>query len=99
VGAFIDTFTRVARYWTIEEFNVTDLFGAGEDVAVFGWFRYRSVSLGKSFRSPFSIHAKVRDGKIIYFQFMEDTFESARSFSTDGTWTVKTDPNGPEFEV
>ena len=66
---------------------------------MFGSFRYRSVSLGKVFTSPFSIHAKVRDGKIVYFQFMEDIFESARSFSTRGMWTIKTDPNGPEYEV
>jgi hypothetical protein len=30
---------------------------------------------------------------------MEDTFASARSFSKKGTWTIKTDPSGPEFEV
>ena len=96
---FIDTATRVAGYWTIEEFNVTELFGAGENVAVFGSFRYRSVSLGKVVTSPFSIHATVRDAKIVYFQFMEDTFASARSFSKKGKWTIKTDPNGPEFEV
>ena len=97
--AFIDTFKRVAKYWTIEDFAVTDLFGAGEDVAVFGSFTYRSNSRGKSFRSPFSVHAKVRDEKIVYFQFMEDTFASARSFSSGGTWTIKTDPNGPEYQV
>jgi hypothetical protein len=45
--AFIDTFSRVADYWTIEEFSVTDLFGVGENVAVFGAFTYRSVSVGK----------------------------------------------------
>jgi ketosteroid isomerase-like protein len=97
--AFIDTFSRVAGYWTIEEFSVTDLFGAGENVAVFGAFTYRSVSVGKSFRSPFSIHAKVKNGKIVYFQFMEDTFLSARSFSTGGKWTIKIDPKGATFEV
>jgi len=81
--AFIDTFSRVAKWWTIEDF------------AVFGRFTYRSVSLGKAVTSPFSIHAKVRDGKIVYFQFMEDTFATARTFSQKGIWTVKTDPNGP----
>src|SRR5437899_683745 len=81
---FIDTFTRVAGYWTIEGFSVTALFGAGENVAVFGSFTYRSVSLGKVFTSPFSIHAKVRDGKIVYFQFQEDTFASDRSFRAAG---------------
>ena len=97
--AFIDTFTRVANFWKIEEFAVTDIFGASEDVAVFGSMTYRSISLGKSFRSPFAIHAKVRNGKIAFFQFMEDTFASARSFSTGGKWTIKTDPHGASYEV
>jgi len=66
---------------------------------VFGAFNYRSIALGKSFRSPFSVHAKVKDGKIVYFQFMEDTFASARSHSSAGTWTIKTDPDGVEFQV
>jgi hypothetical protein len=68
-------------------------------VAVFGSFTYRSVSLGKVFTSPFSIHATVCDGKIVYFQFMEATFASARSFSAKGKWTVKTDPKGAEYKV
>jgi uncharacterized protein len=55
--AFISTFTRVATYWTIEAFEISDLFGSAEDVAVFGSFTYRSVSLGQAVRSPFSIHA------------------------------------------
>ena len=93
------TFIRIARYWTIEEFRIDALFGAAEDVAVFGAFTYRSNTVGKSFRSPFSIHAKVRNEKIVYFQFMEDTFASGRSFSSGGSWTIKTDPNGPEYQV
>lgn len=97
--AFIDTFSRVAKFWTIEDFKVASLFGSGEEVAVFGEFTYRSNSLGKSFRSPFSIHAKVRDGKIVYLQFMEDTFLSARSFSPSGTWKIQTEKNGPTIEV
>lgn len=97
--AYTSTFIRVARYWTIEDFAVTAIFGEGEDVAVFGSFTYRSNTLGKSFRSPFAIHAKVRAGKIVYLLFMEDTFASSRSFSSGGTWTIKTDPHRPEFEV
>jgi ketosteroid isomerase-like protein len=97
--AFISTFTGVAKYWTIEDFQIFDIFGAGENVAVFGSFTYRSITRGKSFRSPFSIHAKVKNGLIAYFQFMEDTFASSRSFSSGGTWTIKTDPKGPEYQV
>src|SRR5262245_47258599 len=97
--AFIFTFSQVLKLWTIEEFTITDIFSAGEDVAVFGSFTLRSVSIGKKVRSPFAIHAKVRDGKIVFWQFMEDTFATARSFSRKGTWTIKTDPNGSEYEV
>jgi ketosteroid isomerase-like protein len=97
--AYTSTFIRVAKWWKIEDFKISDLFGAGESVAVFGSFTYRSVTRGKAFTSPFAIHAKVRDGKIVHFMFMEDTFASARSFSAGGTWRIKTDPKGPEFQV
>lgn len=97
--AFSNTFSRVAKYWKIEDFQVTDIFGTGDNVAVFGNFTYRSVAVGTSFRSPFSIHAKVNNGKIVYFQFMEDTYASAASFRQSGSWTVKTDPSAPAFEV
>lgn len=96
---FSSTFSRVARYWKIEDFKVTDMFGSGESVAVFGTFTYRSVAVGTSFRSPFSVLAKVKDGKIHYFQFMEDTYASAASFRQSGSWMVKTDPDAPAFEV
>lgn len=94
-----DVFKRVARFWTIEDFSVASLFGSGEDVGVFGKFTYRSKTTDKSFRSPFAIHAKVRDGKVVYFLFMEDTFASARSFSTGGTWTIRTELQANPYEV
>jgi uncharacterized protein len=97
--AFSNTFTRVAKYWKIEDFKVQDMFGSGEDVAVFGAFTYRSVALGNRFHSPFSIHAKVKDGKITYLQFMEDTYASASSFRQSGNWVVKTDPAAPAYTV
>jgi hypothetical protein len=68
-------------------------------VAVFASFTYRSVSLGQAVRSPFSIHAKVKDGKIAFFQFMEDTFATARSFRSNGALAIQTQTNGPTFEV
>jgi DNA-binding NtrC family response regulator len=59
---------------------------------VFGEFTYRSNTRQKSFRSLLAIHARVRDGKIVHFMFMEDTFLSSRSFSSGGTWTIQTEP-------
>src|ERR1700726_2282040 len=82
--AFIDTFTRVSQFWQILAFSPEELFGTGENVAVFVRFTYRSTTLGKTVESPFSILARVREGKIAYFQFMEDTFATAASFKSGG---------------
>ena len=97
--AYSGAFLRVANYWTIEDFTVTDKFASGEDVAVFGRFTYRSVATGHAITSPFSIHAKVRDDKIVYFQFMEDTYATASSFRQTGSWVVKTTIAAKPVEV
>ncbi|WP_220131470.1 nuclear transport factor 2 family protein [Enterobacter sp. RHBSTW-00994] len=97
--AFVSTFSRVAKYWKIVDFTVEDIFASGDNVAVFGNFTYRSTGIGKQFNSPFSIHAKVKAGKITYFQFMEDTYASASSFRVSGDWEVKTDPDGASYRV
>jgi len=88
--AFSSLFMQVSDYWKIEDFTISTKIASGEDVAIFGQFTYRSVAVGKVFTSPFSVHAKVRNGKMTYFQFMEDTYASASSFRQSGSWTVKT---------
>ena len=98
-SAYSSTFLQVAAYWEIEDFTITSKLASSEDVAIFGKFTYRSVEVGHVFTSPFSIHAKVRDGKMVYFQFLEDTYASASSFRQSGSWTVKTTKATPAFEV
>ncbi len=97
--AIVSTYARVGRYWKNEGFEIEDIFGAGESVAVFGRFTYRSTTLGKAITSPFAILAKVRDGKVIYMQFMEDTFGTAATFHTGGTARYHSDPEGGEVEI
>ena len=97
--AYSYTFLRVANYWNIEDFTVTDTIASGEDVAIFGKFTYRSVTVGHVFTSPFSILAKVRDGKMTYFQFLEDTYASSKSFRQSGSWIVKTTEDTAPFTV
>ena len=97
--AVLDTYTRVNRFWRNEAFTVDELFGEGDSVAVFGRFTYRSVTLGKAVTSPFGILAKVRDGRVTFMQFMEDTFATASTFRTGGTATYRSDPDGGEVAL
>lgn len=97
--AIVKTFVYVGRYWTIDAFKVEALFGCGENVAVFGRFTYTSTVLSKTVTSPFACFAKVKDGLCTYLQFMEDTFATARSFRSRGSWTISSNPNGEQILV
>lgn len=94
---YIETFANVGTYWNINDFQITNLIAEDESVAVFGSFTYTSVELGHQFTSPFSILAKVENGLITFFQFMEDTYASAKSFRKSGSWEIQN--NGRIFRV
>jgi uncharacterized protein len=97
--AFLDNLGTMFTRWDNQEFNVTTMFGSDENVAVFGDFRYKSNSLGKVVSSPFSILVKVVDGKVTYLQFLEDSYATAASFRSGGTWTVQTEVGAEPFRV
>lgn len=97
--ALLKTFTDVARYWQVEKLHLGDVFGEGERVAVFGFDDLPVHGLGTTVRSLFAVFARVRDGQIAYTQFMGDTFVTARSFRSGGTWTISSDPGGGAVEV
>ena len=83
----------------MDEFDLGDVFGSGENVAVFGSFTYTSTVLGKQVHTPMAIFCKVTDGLITYMQFMEDTFATSASFRSAGSWTFHSDPHGAEVSV
>jgi ketosteroid isomerase-like protein len=96
---FIFTFAGVNEFWTIQNFEVQDIFNAEENVAVFGTFTYTSKTLNKSVTSPFSILAKVKDGKIYHFMFMEDTFATANTFRIGTIGKFHSSPTGEAFDI
>jgi len=97
--AISKTFEDVGRYWNIDSFTPEAIFGEGENVAVFGRFTYTSTKLHKTVTSPLGIYCKVQSEKVVYMQFMEDTFCTASSFRSGGTWKFESDPNGREVEI
>lgn len=97
--AISKTFHDVSQYWNIDSFTPEAIFGEGENVAVFGRFTYTSTKLRKAVTSPLAIFCRVRDGKVTYMQFMEDTFATAASFRSGGSWKFQSDPRGGEVEI
>ena len=97
--AIVKTFHDVGQFWTVDSFTLEEILGDGDNVAVFGRFTYTSARLRKTITSPFSILCKVRDGKVTYMQFMEDTFCTASSFRSGGTWRFQSDPHGGQVEI
>ena len=97
--AVLDTYNQVNRFWRSEAFEIGELFGECENVAVFGRFTYRSVTLDKAVTSPFAILAKVRNDQIVFMQFMEDTFATASTFRSGGMATYRSDPDGGEMAL
>ena len=96
--AFLGNLGEIFSRWETQAFNVTTMFASGDNVAVFGDFRYKSNSLGKVVSSR-SLLLKVTDGKVTYLQFLEDSYATAASFRKDGTWTVQTEAGAEPFQV
>lgn len=88
--AFNRTFSLVAKAWKNEGSRIRAIFGDGENVAAFGEMTLRSNSLGIVKTTPFSVWCTLRDGKIGFMQFMEDTFATASTFRRGGEWRFET---------
>ena len=75
--SIVRAFEGIGRAWETKAFEVREVMEQGDNAAMFGSFTYRGRESGKEITSPFSLLAKVRDGKIHYVQFLEDTFGTA----------------------
>jgi ketosteroid isomerase-like protein len=97
IAAFRECAEKIAASWDILSFDFERVMAEGDDVAAFGRFAYETKILKQRTHSPFAIWAKVRDGKIHFFQFLEDTYNTSASFRKRGNWSVS-NVNG-ELEV
>ncbi|MEH2011674.1 nuclear transport factor 2 family protein [Nostoc sp.] len=98
-ASVLKVFQELNTFWNIEAFDIQQIFGEGENVAVFGSFTVHSVKRDKTFISPFSVLAKVKNGLVTYMQYMEDTFGTGSTFRSGGTWTFQSNPDGSEVSV
>jgi ketosteroid isomerase-like protein len=99
VSAFISNVSMIYECWEVIEFNPGEIFGSDDRVAIFGSFKYRSRVLNQIVDSPFAVFSKVKDGKVTYLQFMEDTFATAASFYDHATGTYRNFPGSGRITV
>ena len=72
--SIVRAFEGIGAAWETKAFEVRDVLEQGDKVAMFGSFTYRGRKSGVDITSPFSLLAKIKDEKIFYVQFLEDTF-------------------------
>ncbi|KAI1819285.1 hypothetical protein F4861DRAFT_527584 [Xylaria intraflava] len=94
--AFRDTFTRVGLWWTRGPFTIDAIFTDGRgNLTAWGTFDATSNTVGTHVVSPWSSRAVVNaEGKISYFQWMEDTFATASTFWSNGSKEYCANPYG-----
>lgn len=56
-----------------------------------GWFRLHALPNGQTVDISYSIMFDLRDGLIVKYHFLENTFDVAAAFRSDGEWLLETD--------
>jgi glyoxylase-like metal-dependent hydrolase (beta-lactamase superfamily II)/ketosteroid isomerase-like protein len=79
------------RNLEITEFGPLEVISNGNRAAAFGWFRLQALSTGRTADISFAVNFEVRDGRIVKYHFVENTFDVAGAFRIDGSWIVSTD--------
>jgi ketosteroid isomerase-like protein len=75
----------------VTAFGKRRVISQGNQTTVFGWFRLRSLSTGRSADIAYAIYVQMRDGLIVKYHFIENTFDVANTFRVSGAWKIDTD--------
>jgi ketosteroid isomerase-like protein len=79
------------RNLEVTAFGPREVISDGDKAAAFGWFRLCALSTGRTADISYSIRFELRDGLIIKYHFLENTFDVATVFRAGGSWQMETD--------
>ena len=79
------------RNLEVTAFGPREVISEGDKAAAFGWFRLRALSSGRTADISYSIRMELRDGLIVKYHFLENTFDVATAFRSSGEWLLETD--------
>jgi hypothetical protein len=72
-------------------FGPREVISEENKAAAFGWFGLHALSTGRTADISYSIRFELRDGLIAKYHFLENTFDVATAFRSDGAWLMDTD--------
>ena len=75
----------------ITAFGPREVISEGNKAAAFGWFRLHALSTGRIVDISYSIRFELKDGLIVKYHFLENTFDVATAFHSGGQWLLETD--------
>lgn len=79
------------RNLEVTAFGPREVISQGNKAAAFGWFRLHSLSTSRTADISYSIFFELRDGLIVKYHFLENTFDVASAFRAGGAWLIDTD--------
>jgi len=88
VKAFL---AHMHRNLEVTAFGPREVISEGNKGAAFGWFRLHALSTGRTADISYSIRFELRDGLIVKYHFLENTFDVATAFRSSGEWLLETD--------
>jgi 3-oxoadipate enol-lactonase len=79
------------RNLEVTSFGPREVISEGNKAAAFGWFRLHALTTGRTMDIAYSIRFELRDGLIVKYHFLENTFDVATAFHSGGEWLLETD--------
>jgi ketosteroid isomerase-like protein len=88
VKAFL---THMRRNLEVTAFGPREVISEGSRAAAFSWFRLHALPTGRTVDISYSVFFELRNGLIVKYHFLENTFDVATAFRVGGSWLIDTD--------
>lgn len=79
------------RNLEVTAYGPREVISEGDKAAAFGWFRLHALPTGRTVDISYSIRFELRDGLIVKYHFLENTFDVAADFRSGGEWLIEAD--------
>ena len=90
----IDFQTLLNENFEVRGFEDHTYIEDGDNIAMFGVLKFTARATNRNVDSDMAAHVKLRDGRIAYYHFYEDTFAIVHAFRTGGQWTIDNGAGG-----